>query len=120
MLNKLKAPFTGEKLTVIGMILLGVILRLRQYGTGRSLWIDEAMLALNIVNRNFAGLFKPLDYDQGTPLGFLLIEKFFNVILGKNELVLRLFPLMMGLAVLWLFYLLLNQITSGAGLLIAL
>ena len=78
------------------------------------------MLALNIVNRDFAGLFKPLDYDQGTPLGFLLIEKLFNVLLGKNELVLRLFPLMIGLASLWLFYLLLKRTTSGVGLLITL
>jgi len=78
------------------------------------------MLALNIVNRNFAGLFKPLDYDQGTPLGFLLVEKFFNILLGKNELVLRLFPFITGLLALWLFYLLLKRTTSGAGLLIAL
>jgi uncharacterized membrane protein len=42
------------------------------------------------------------------------------VLLGKNELVLRLFPLIVGLIALWLFYLLLKQTTNGAGLLIAL
>jgi len=116
----LKRFLTRENSVVVSVLLIGFVLRIRQYLTGRSLWIDEAMLALNIVNRDFAGLFKPLDYDQGTPLGFLMIEKFFNVLLGRNELVLRLFPLVVGLASLWLFYLLLKRTTSGAGLLIAL
>jgi hypothetical protein len=118
--KNLKSFFTRENSVIIALLFVGFLLRIRQYLTGRSLWIDEAMLALNIVNRDFAGLFKPLDYDQGTPLGFLLVEKLFNVLLGKNELVLRLLPLMVGLAALWLFYLLLKRTTSGAGLLIAL
>ena len=121
--NKRKTSFSWETAITGLLILLGIVLRLRQYLTGRSLWSDEAMLALNIVNRDFAGLFKPLDYDQGVPIGFLLVEKLINSILGKNEFVLRLFPLIVGLISLWLFYLLLKQITSGAsgvGLLIAL
>ena len=119
-INHLKSFFSWERAAVILLILLGALLRLRQYLTGRSLWADEAMLALNVVNRNFAGMFQPLDYDQGSPIGFLLVEKFFNSILGKGEFALRLFPLLIGLISLWLFYLLLKRITSGAGLLTAL
>ena len=37
-------------------------------------------------------MFQPLDYDQGAPIGFLLVEKLFNLILGKHEFALRLFP----------------------------
>ena len=102
------------------LLLAGIVLRLRQYLTGRSLWADEASLALNIVNRNLAGMFQPLDYDQGAPIGFLLVEKLLHSILGKNELVLRLFPLVVGLSSLWLFYLLSKRVMSGAGLLTAL
>ncbi len=120
LINHLKSFFSWERAIVLLLILLGALLRVRQYLTGRSLWADEAMLALNIVNRNFAGMFRPLDYDQGAPIGFLLIEKIFNSVLGKNELALRLFPLIIGLISLWLFYLLLKRITSGAGLLTAL
>src|SRR5689334_386601 len=119
----LRSFFSWERVATLLLILLGGLLRLRQYLTGRSLWSDEAMLALNIVNRDFAGMFKPLDYDQGSPIGFLLVEKFFNAVLGKNEFALRLLPLIVGLISLWLFYLLLKQITSGAsgaGLLTAL
>ncbi len=115
-----KTFLSPDKATAALLILLGAVLRLRQYLTGRSLWADEAMLALNIVNRGFARMFQPLDYDQGAPIGFLLVEKLFNSILGKHEFVLRLFPLLVGLLSLGLFYLLLRQVTSGAGLLVAL
>lgn len=115
-----KTFLSWDKAAAILLILAGVILRIRQYLTGRSLWADEAMLALNIVERNFAGLVQPLDYDQGAPIGFLLVEKLFNTVLGKHELALRLFPLLVGLLSLGLFYLLLRRITSGAGLLVAL
>ena len=74
------------------------------------------MLALNIVNRNFGDLFKPLDYDQGAPIGFLLVEKTFSLIFGRSESSLRLFPLLIGLISLWLFYLLLKHFTRGASL----
>jgi len=122
-MNKRKTSFSWESAIAALLMLLGALLRLRQYLIGRSLWADEAMLALNIVNRDFIGMLRPLDYDQGAPIGFLLVEKTFNVILGKNELALRLFPLIIGLISLWLFYLLLKRITnvaSGAGLLAAL
>ena len=115
-----KAFLSWEKAAAALLILSGMILRLRQYLTGRSLWVDEAMLALNIVERDFAGMFQPLDYDQGAPLGFLLVEKLFNLILGKHEFALRFFPLLVGLASLWLFYLLLKRLTSGPGLLVPL
>ncbi len=104
----------SEKNISLGILIFGAILRLRQYFSGRSLWADEAMLALNIVNRNFAELFKPLEYDQGAPLGFLLVEELFNVVFGRHELILRFFPLLAGLASLWLFYLLLMSLRGGA------
>ena len=115
--------FSWERLLIAVLLLMGALLRVRQYLTGRSLWVDEAMLALNIVERGVAGMFQPLDYDQGAPIGFLLVEKLFNVVLGKHEFALRLFPLLVGLLSLGLFYLLLKRFrseASGAGLLVAL
>jgi hypothetical protein len=120
MIHKFKASFSGQTIAVTGLILLGVMLRLRQYLTGRSLWSDEAMLALNIVNRNFIGFFKPLDWDQGSPIGFLLLEKIFSLPFGRSEYALRFFPLVSGIASIWLFYLLLKRTTGGAGLFAAL
>lgn len=114
--NKWKASFSWERTGITTLLLFGALLRIRQYLTGRSLWADEAMLALNIVNRGFTEMFLPLDYDQGAPIGFLLVEKIFNSILGKNEFALRMFPLLVGLLSLGLFYLLLKRTTNRAGL----
>jgi len=116
-IQKVRDTFSWERFAVGILLLLGVILRIRQYLTGRSLWLDEAMLALNIVDRDFAGLFQPLDYHQGAPIGFLLVEKALNLMFGDHEFVLRLFPLAAGIASLILFYFLLRQTTSGLGLL---
>lgn len=86
------------------IIVLGVFLRLRQYFANRSLWVDEASLALNIINRTFNDLMLPLDYDQAAPLGFLVIQKFFVSILGSQEYILRLFPLISGIVSTYLIY----------------
>lgn len=86
------------------IIFLGILLRLNSFLSARSLWLDEAKLALNIVDRSFSGLFEPLNYDQGAPLGFLMIEKLAITIFGNNEYALRLFPFFCGIIALFLFY----------------
>src|SRR5256885_16763608 len=40
---------------------VGIFLRVAQYLANRSLWIDEAWLALNLLSRSFEHLTKPLD-----------------------------------------------------------
>lgn len=119
-IRRVKLSLSTEEIGAALLMLGGAILRLRQYLTGRSLWADEAMLALNIVERDVTGLFQPLEYDQGAPIGFLLVEKLLHSFLGAHEFVLRLFPLLVGLASLGLFYLLLRRFTNGVGLLVAL
>jgi hypothetical protein len=81
---------------------VGVILRVVGYFRNRSLWFDEAALAVNIVERPVAGLFRPLGFHQGAPLGFLVVEKFLTSVLGPSEFALRLFPLVCGLLTLFL------------------
>ncbi len=97
-------------------IALGTVLRLRQYLADRSLWYDEANLALNLVNRTFSGLTQPLDYEQGAPIVFLFIEKSFLVLLGNKDYILRLFPLLSGLLALYLIYLIARQYFGTTGL----
>lgn len=86
------------------IICLGVVLRFAQYQTNRSLWMDEAMLAVNIVNRSFSELLQPLDYMQAAPIGFLIVEKLAVQTFGNNEYALRLFPFLSGIISLFLFF----------------
>ncbi len=103
-IQRLKARFNPASSAAILIIGFGLALRLRQLTLNLSFWLDEAMLALNIVNRTFAGLIHPLDYDQGAPLGFLWVVKAFESLLGEHEFSLRLFPFLagcLGLVILW-------------------
>jgi len=93
-----------QRILVILFIGLGFYLRIYHYLLNRSLWLDEAMLALNIVEKNYFQLLQPLELNQGAPILFLLIEKLFVTIFGNNELSLRLFPLLSGFFSLILVY----------------
>ncbi len=84
-------------------ISLGLVLRAAQYVTNRSLWLDEAYLALNVLHRPVTGLFKPLEYHQGAPFGFLLLEKLATKLAGNSELALRAVPLALGVLGLLFF-----------------
>jgi hypothetical protein len=77
---------------------LGIFLRLRQYAFRRSLWNDEAALAINIINRSYGGLTRKLAVEQGAPIGFLWLEKTSTELFGHSEYALRLVPLLAGIA----------------------
>lgn len=97
------------RLSILAALAIGAGLRVYFYLLNRSLWFDEAMLALNLVARDFAGLLQPLDYTQGAPIGFLLLQKAVISLFGNHDYVLRLFPLFCGLTSLPLFYLVVRQ-----------
>ncbi len=101
------------------IIVFGIVIRLIQYISNRSLWADEAVLALNIVNRSYSELTQPLDYDQVAPIGFLWIEKFLVNLLGNNEYVLRLFPLIAGMVSLFIFAIIARRYLENLGRVIA-
>ena len=63
----------------------------------RCLSIDEAMLALNLVDRTPRQLFDQLDYNQGAPIGFLLAAKASVAAFGYSEWALRLVPFLASL-----------------------
>ena len=110
-----------EMLFVIGLLVIGIILRIWQYAANRSLWLDEATLALSFVHRSFAGLMQPpLEYNQAAPLLFLFIQKAIIVVLGNSEFMLRLFPLMAGILSLFLMYKTAKKYLQGSAVYIAL
>jgi len=90
------------------------------YLADRSLWRDEAALALNVIHRSFAGLFQPLDYYQGAPIGFLMIQKLAFELFGGGEMALRLWPVAASVLAVPLFYLLCRGLLSRRATLFAL
>jgi hypothetical protein len=86
---------------LVAVVVLGIGLRAGALANGRCLWIDEAMLALNLIDRTPAQLFQPLDWNQGAPVGFLLLAKASVAAFGPTEVGLRFVPFLgsvLGLA----------------------
>jgi hypothetical protein len=81
---------------------LGILFRVAQYLADRPLWMDEASLWTNIEAKSLGGLFGPLLSTQLAPPGFLVVEWLASRILGYSRLALRLFPLVGGVASLFL------------------
>lgn len=92
---------------------LGVALRVVQYASNRSLWIDEARLALNLLDRPIATLATPLADSQAAPIGFLFLVKLLSEVFGGSEYALRLLPFLASLLSLFLFRSLARRIAEG-------
>ncbi|HJR19501.1 MAG TPA: glycosyltransferase family 39 protein [Actinomycetota bacterium] len=95
-------------------IIVGSGVRIQQFLFRRSLWLDEAALAVSIVGRSYEDLLDPLAFGQIAPAGFLWIERFMVGLVGDNEYGLRLFPLLSGIASLVLFHRLSRRVLSPA------
>lgn len=96
------------------VVAIGAALRVAQYASGRSLWLDESYLALNLIDRPFSALFGGLDYNQGAPAGFVLSERLAVDAFGSSEEALRLVPLLAGIASLPLFLAVARRVLSPA------
>lgn len=86
----------GDAVVVL-ILLVAAVLRLAPYLARVSLWLDEAMIALNIASRSYLGLLRPLDYDQVAPVPFLWAERLMLQLGGTNELALRALPVIAGI-----------------------
>jgi len=99
---------------LLGIFLLGTVARFAQYMHNRALWFDEATLALKVTTHSFLELLNPANQInevymvnfQAAPLGFFILVKWLVQILGDHEFVLRLVPQIVGIASLFLFYIL--------------
>lgn len=88
----------------LALVVYGIVVRLIQYLHNRSLWYDEASIALNVINRSYLELLNPLDHNQAAPPGFLWVEKLAVQLWGDSEYVLRIFPLVASVVSLIAFY----------------
>ena len=99
----LRSRMSKYTVAVVCVFALGAALRLTAFFHDRSLWLDEAMLARNVISRSYSELARPLAYHQGAPLGYLAAVKTFVLIEGINEYALRAMSLIAALIALGLF-----------------
>lgn len=112
MLNKLP-PFLerhGGKIFIAVSALIvcfGIVTRIIVYVIGRSLWVDEALLAESIVSRSWGELLaSPLSNDQSAPVLYVVTVKAVCSVLGYSEFSLRIFSFLSFLGLLvceWFF-----------------
>jgi len=98
---------------------LGIVARTARYLLRFPLWEDEAFLSANLLDRGYAELMGPLDYDQVCPLGFLWVQLSLVKLLGFHEFSLRLFSYVAGVAGLFLFRHLAGRFLKGSPLVVA-
>jgi hypothetical protein len=84
-------------------LVLGVVLRTREWLFDKSLWLDEITLTIQLDERGFTGLIRPLGGNQGGPLGWLWAEKASIGVFGVHELALRLPAFVASLVALRVF-----------------
>ena len=110
----------GSATVLSALVVLAIVLRLWNYASNTALWLDEILLARNIIELRLADLItKPLVLDQVAPRGFLLVEKLVITALGPNELALRLFPFLTGIAGVVIFRRLAERALDGLAVPIA-
>ena len=103
------------------LIVLGIFFRARHYFAGRSLWLDEAMLALDVLDLSFKELTQqPLPYQQGAPIGFLFSVKVTTILFGDSEYVFRLYSFGVSLLALFLMAFLARRYLGKMGMLFTL
>ena len=90
--------WSSSRLLLGVLLATGAALRLYSYLADPSLTVDDAMLTVNVASRSFAGLLRPLAMEQSAPVGFLWALKAATVVGGVRDPVLRLIPLLAGIA----------------------
>ena len=110
-LNVITEKFYKPILVLIFVI--GILVRLFFYIKNSSLWLDEASLAINVVQGSYIDLLGGLKLLQASPPAFTIISKFLvNIFPIENffirDLILRFLPFISGVLSIFAFYSLLK------------
>ena len=98
--NKLK-----KAADILGLLIIfaGIGVSIFMNCVGRTLWLDEAMLAYSFIKRSLftltSGIF---EWDQSAPVLYLYLVKLLTLVFGNTEFVLRSFSIFSYVLVLFL------------------
>ena len=105
---------------VLSLLILGAMLRLWVYLSDRGFWMDEGVLYDNLKGVPIFDFSNHLKGDQLAPFGFLIIERLMVRLWVNSRYVVRILPLVCGIASLWVFKSLAVRWLSFASALVAL
>lgn len=93
-----------ERGIILLILVLGLAFRCFHFFSNRSLWTDEFYLCSGLLHMDYVNLAtNVMDYQQKAPIGFLWTVKSFIKVWGNSESILRIFPLLCGIASLFLY-----------------
>jgi hypothetical protein len=101
------APYKQQSLLrrlTLALLVVGFLWRIWRYVLGFPIFLDEALLCLNLQDMDYLGLTHHLRNCQVAPLLFLWGELTAFHLLGGSEWALRLLPFLAGVAALFLFW----------------
>lgn len=85
------------------LCVIGLLLRAMRYLHDQAMWLDEAWVALDILNRSFFEIITSESYTKPVPLGFALLIKMIVSVFGSGEYAFRAFSLFSGIVSLVFF-----------------
>ncbi|MCF6283774.1 MAG: glycosyltransferase family 39 protein [Candidatus Hydrogenedentes bacterium] len=112
-----KGPYRYLAWCIIGF---GLLPRLSQFASGRSLWHDESLLSASIVERGFMGLLAPLDHMQIAPPLYLWSLKLCTLLGGYTVYAVRFPSIVVSVAGLILGWHVARRMLSPVGALLGL
>jgi len=84
----------------IAIASLGAAVLIYWTSAGKTLWVDEEMLGLNVRFRPLSSFWGPLWLNQAAPLGWMFVERLILMTLGTGERAARLLTTVFGVATL--------------------
>ena len=98
---------------MLAFLIYAFIVKIWQYGMNRSYYMDEIFLLRSIISRPLTGFTTTLEWMQRAPLGFLVVERWVYQLVGRDdELIMRLFPFIVGLFSVPLLFIILKRWTT--------
>lgn len=101
------------------VVVLGAVLRTRQWAHGRAFWLDELLLQRAMSQQRMSQLLEPLGFAQSAPPGWLAVQHVVLTVSGDDERAARLLPLLCGIGALVLTLLLARTLLGGPAALVA-
>jgi hypothetical protein len=89
---------------LVVLVGVGVAIRIVRLVIPSPIWGDEAMLALNFIDRDYAGLTRCLSNAQVAPILFLWCERFVLINVGTADWAMRLIPFLTSVGGVFLFW----------------